>query len=364
MLSCNYVSRQSSGAQRTTRNGQFAASCTPAFQEWSAGFCCVFRFAGTRILRGFSRALTIMWFKNLVVFRLPADWSVSASELEDQLAGRSLQPCGAFDMQSRGWIHASAAERYVHTTNGQHLIALGVEQKLLPASIIRQVAAERAKEIEVQQGYPIGRRQMRELKERVTEELRGRALTRRTVTRAWLDPLNGWLVVDASGAARAEAVIETLRDTLGSLAVQFLETERSPALSMASWVMVGDAPLQFSIEQDLELRAADKGPALIRYASHPLDSKEIRAHLQAGMYATRLGLTWRDRIAFVLTEKLQIRRLEFLAVSKDPADGESGTDAAEQFELDFTLMTGELARMLAELSEALGGRSAPQAAAA
>ena len=82
------------------------------------------------------------------------------------------------------------------------------------------------------------------------------------------------------------------------------------------------------------------------------------------MYATRLGLTWRDRIAFVLTEKLQIRKLEFLAVSKDPADGESGTDAAEQFELDFTLMTGELARMLAELSEALGGRSAPQAAAA
>ena len=51
-------------------------------------------------------------------------------------------------MQSRGWIHASAAQRYVHTTNGQHLIALGVEQKLLPASIIRQVAAERAKEIE------------------------------------------------------------------------------------------------------------------------------------------------------------------------------------------------------------------------
>ena len=267
-------------------------------------------------------------------------------------------------MHSRGWVHASHAQRYVHTTNGQHLIALGVEQKLLPASIIRQVAAERAKDIEAQQGYPVGRRQMRELKERVTEELRGRALTRRTVTRAWMDPLNGWLVVDASGAARAEAVIETLRDTLGSLAVQFLETERSPALSMASWVMLGDAPLQFSIEQDLELRAADKEPALIRYASHPLDSKEIRAHLQAGMYATRLGLTWRDRIAFVLTEKLQIRRLEFLAVSKDPAAGESGTDAAEQFELDFTLMTGELARMLAELSEALGGRSAPQAAAA
>ena len=27
-----------------------------------------------------------MWFKNLIVYRLPADWSVSASELEDMLA--------------------------------------------------------------------------------------------------------------------------------------------------------------------------------------------------------------------------------------------------------------------------------------
>ena len=125
-----------------------------------------------------------MWFKNLVVYRLPADWSVAPAELEEKLAQRALQPCGSFDMQSRGWVHASAAERFVHTTHGQHLLALGVEQKLLPASIVRQVAADRAKVIEQQQGFPVGRRQMRELKERVLEELRARALTRRRTTRA------------------------------------------------------------------------------------------------------------------------------------------------------------------------------------
>lgn len=305
-----------------------------------------------------------MWFKNLVLYRLPAGWSIPAGELEAQLAQRSLQPCGSFDMQSRGWVHSSSAQRYLHTTNGQYLIALGVDQKLLPASIIRQVASERAKELEQQQGYPVGRRQMRELKERVTEELRGRALTRRSVTHAWIDPVNGWFVIDAAGAARAESLIETLRETLGSLAVQFLETERSPPMSMASWLMLGDAPMQFTIEQELELQAADKGKPIIRYTRHPLDGKEIRTHISAGMYVTRLGLTWRDRISFVLTEKLQIKRIEFLAISKDQPDGESEIDAADQFDLDFTLMTGELARMLADLSEALGGQAAPQAAAA
>jgi hypothetical protein len=90
-----------------------------------------------------------MWFKNLIVYRLPSDWSLSAAELEDQLSRRTLAPCGAFDMQSRGWVHSSVARRYVHTTNGQHLIALGVEQKLLPGSIIKQVTTERAEQLEV-----------------------------------------------------------------------------------------------------------------------------------------------------------------------------------------------------------------------
>lgn len=305
-----------------------------------------------------------MWFKNLVIYRLPADWSAPAGELEEKLSQRSLQPCGSFDMQSRGWTHASPAERYVHTTHGQHLIALGVEQKLLPASIIRQVAGERAKQIEEQQGYPVGRRQMRELKERVTEELRARALTSKRTTRAWIDPKNGWLVVDAASPARADELVETLRDTLGSLAVQLLETERSPQMSMAAWLMLGDAPLRFTIDQDLELQAVDKNKATIRYARHPLDGKEIRTHLTAGMSATRLGLTWRDRIAFVLTEKLQVKRVEFLAMSKDTPEGETQIAAEEQFDIDFTLMAGELAQLLAELGEALGGQAQLQAAAA
>jgi recombination associated protein RdgC len=307
-----------------------------------------------------------MWFKNLVVYRLPADWSVAPAELEERLAQRSLQPCGSFDMQSRGWVHASAAERFVHTTHGQHLIALGVEQKLLPASIVRQVATDRAKVIEEQQGFPVGRRQMRELRERVMEELRARALTRRRVTRAWLDPAHGWLIVDAAGIPRAEELIETLRDTLGSLAVQLIETERSPSAAMSAWLALGDAPLRFTIDQDLELQAADQSKATIRYTRYPLEAREIRQHLPAGMHAVRLGLTWNDRISFVLTDKLQIKRVEFLAIDKESAQENSQQDerlaAQEQFEIDFMLMAGELNQLLADLGQALGEQPERQAA--
>lgn len=294
-----------------------------------------------------------MWFKNLVIYRLPADWSLSAAQLEQQLSQRTLQPCGAYDMQSRGWVASGPSERLVHTVNKQHLIALGIDEKLLPASIVRQETLERAKELAQEQGYPVGRRQMRELKERVTERLRGRALTRRKVTRAWIDAEHGWFVVDAAGAPRAEQLVETLRDTLGSLAVELLDTERSPQMTMASWLMLGDAPLRFTIDQDLELQAADKTKATVRYVRHPLETKEIQAHISAGKYATRLGLTWADRVSFILTDKLHLKRVDFLEMVKDRPDGEEQSEE-EQFDIDFALMSGELAQLLADLQQALG----------
>jgi recombination associated protein RdgC len=306
-----------------------------------------------------------MWFKNLIVYRLPSDWSLSAAELEDQLSRRTLAPCGAFDMQSRGWVHSSVARRYVHTTNGQHLIALGVEQKLLPGSIIKQVTTERAEQLEQQQGYPVGRRQLRELRERVTEELRARALTRRRVTRAWIDPQNGWFIVDAAGGSRADEFVEVLRDTLGSLPITFLETERSPHSCMGSWLMLGDAPMRFILDQDLELQALNEEKATVRYVRHPLEGKEIQAHINGGKFVTRLGLTWADRVSFVLTDKLEVKRIKFLLMEKEkPEEGESQLPPEEQFDIDFALMAGELGQMLNELTQALGGEAGAEKKAA
>ena len=305
-----------------------------------------------------------MWFKNLALYRLPADWNMSAAELEEKLGQRALQPCSPLEMLSRGWVAPSGTGRMLHTVNQQHLIALGVEQKLLPASIIRQETAQRAEVLADSQGFPVGRRQMRDLKMRVTEELRARALTKRRTTRAWIDPINGWFVVDAGSAGKAEELVEALRDLLGSFAVQFVDTQRTPHTSMAAWLTHGDAPAPFGIDQDLELQTADPNKATVRYVRHPLDGKEIKAHLASGKYPTRMGLTWNGRISFVLTEKLLIKRVEFLEMGKDPATEGEEINKDEQFDIDFTVMAGELAKLLDDLLQALGGDTSTQATAA
>ena len=85
-----------------------------------------------------------MLLKNLVVYRLGAQWTVKADALETKLAKQPLQVCGSFDMESRGWVPPQGDDRFLYTQNRHWLMALGIENKLLPASVIRQFTKERA----------------------------------------------------------------------------------------------------------------------------------------------------------------------------------------------------------------------------
>ena len=295
-----------------------------------------------------------MWIKNLIVYRLPASWAVEAEDLERKLAKTPLQRCGGFQMESRGWTCPFEEEQYLYNQNRHWLLALGMEEKLLPASIIRQEALDRAEKIAKSQAHPVGRKQMRDIREEVTNEFMPRALARRRLTHCWIDGINRWLVVDAAGGPRAEEFMENLRRADESCQALRLETERSPASAMAEWLIKGEAPLGFTIDQDLELRAADASKATVRYAHHNLGGKEIRDHISTGKTVVRLGLTWNDRISFVLTEQYHIKRVTFLDILRRESDAQV-QDEKEQFEIDFALMTGELSQMLADLVKALGG---------
>jgi recombination associated protein RdgC len=297
-----------------------------------------------------------MWFKNIFIYRLPADFSITAETLQEKLALKPLLPCSGLVKQSRGWVSCRGDDRLVHVVNHQILFALGVEQKLLPATIINRFAKERVADIEAQQGYKVGRKELKSIKESVTEELLPRAFALQRTTFAWLDTLNGWLVIDAASPSKADDLLEQLSKTLDGFPVSPLHTKLSPVAAMTDWLAGENAPIGFTIDNELELRATGVSKAMVRYANHALEGSEIHSHIAAGKRATRLGLTWNDRISFVLTEQMQIKRLEFLDIIKEESSI-LAENADELFDLDFTLMTGELAKMLSDLTEALGGEN-------
>lgn len=303
-----------------------------------------------------------MWFRNLQIYRL-RDCRITAAQLEKALATQAFQGCGNMEMLSRGWLSPRGqGGELVHAGQHHMLIALGVEQRLLPSSVVNQYAQERAAEIEEQQGYKPGRKQLREIKERITDELMPRAFTRRRITYAWIDPAGGWLVIDAASPAKADEFLETLRKSVDDLSLALVKTELSPLTAMTGWLLANEAPSGFTIDRDCELRAPGEEKATVRYVRHPLEAEEVRRHIEEGKQATRLALTWNDRISLVLNENLQVKRLAFLDLLKEEAE-QQAENAAEMFDADFAIMTGELSRLLPDLIEALGGESREQSGA-
>jgi recombination associated protein RdgC len=296
-----------------------------------------------------------MWFRNLQIYRLPIGWPVTAEQLQEKLSAHPFQPCGSQDMASRGWASPTRDDRFVMAVGGHFLVALAVEQKLLPSSVVNEVAADKAEAIEAQQGFKPGRKQMKEIKEAVLQELLPRAFSRRRKAFAWIDPAGGWLVIDAVSPARAEEILDALRDSLDELPVQMVKTQLSPVSVMLDWLYYEGAVMgRFNIDQDCELRAVTDEKAAVRYVRHPLDGKDVQDHLAAGKLPTRLAMTFDDRVSFILTEKMEIKRLAFLDIVKEEAERQG--DAADmQMEADFALMSGELSRLIPALVEVLGG---------
>ncbi|MFT0533986.1 recombination-associated protein RdgC [Castellaniella hirudinis] len=283
-----------------------------------------------------------MWFKNLKLYRLDLNRILTADDFYDAMEQQRFQPCSSQDAQSSGWVPPRE------------------DSGLLPTSVINQAARERALQIEEQQGYKPGRKQMKEIKEAVTMELLPKSHVIQRDTRVWIDTKNGWFVIDASAAAQSDEVLGLLAKTLTPLPIVPLHVEMSPGAAMTLWLSEDEAPAGFTIDQDTQLQSTGESRASVRYQRQSVDADEVRRHIEAGKQCTRLALTWNDRVSFVLTDNLDIKRVAPLDVLKENQDAQAANEA-ERLDADFALMTGELARLLDDLVAAVDGiRADPQ----
>lgn len=298
-----------------------------------------------------------MWFKNLIAYKVPARWDIDVDSLADALLPQAFSAEGsALEEERVGWVPPFEGDpALVRSVDKQLLIVLRQEKKLLPAKVIAQVVKQRAEKIEEEEGFKPGRKRLKELKEAVRDELLPRAFSLSSDTRVWIDPVRGWLVIDAASAAKAELVFTLLVKAIRDFPARMLKVTDPVAGAMTAWLATGEAPAGFSVDQDVELRARD-GKATVRYANQSLEAEDVARHVKAGKQCTKLALTWSDRVSFVLTDKLEIKRVRPLDVVKESL-GSVGREggAEERFDSDMALMTGELARLLEDVVDALGG---------
>jgi recombination associated protein RdgC len=207
---------------------------------------------------------------------------------------------------------------------------------------------------------------LEKFKEKAIQSLLPRAFTKRSSITLWIDPDNKFLVVDSGSLTGADKVVSQLIEVLSEipgaapgLMARPVQTTMSAATAMAHWLASRDAPVGFTIDRDCELKMPDDQKSAVRYSRHTLEIDEVAEHIAAGKVPTQLAMTWNDRVSFVLTDAAQVRKLKLLDVVLDGVQDKGKDD--DGFDADAAILTGELAALIPDLLEALGGELDPPA---
>lgn len=304
-----------------------------------------------------STGANYMWFKNLLIYRFTKPFTLTAEEVNEKLAEKCFTPCNSQDVSSYGWTMplGSQGSEYIHTTNNCIMVCAQKQDKILPASVVNEILAEKIEELKAAEDRMPSRKERADLKEEITFSLIPRAFTRSSRNFAYIAPEQGLLIVNSGSHNSAEELLNLLRESLGSLPVIPLKAKNVAQHQMTEWLAQGTAPAGFELGGECELRDKADESAIIRCKNQNLCTTEITNHIQTGMFVNKIALRWTGDIEFVVDDQLTIKRLNFGDLIQDKVGDVNTESAADQFDVDFAIMSAEFAKFIPAVLEAFGG---------
>ncbi|GHA90870.1 recombination-associated protein RdgC [Modicisalibacter luteus] len=304
-----------------------------------------------------------MWFKHLHLYRVHDAPALSDDDLAVALDEQAFRPLGSVEAKRMGWSAPAGrgSQQHLHEIQGHRLMSALRQERLLPASVVKEEMESRAAEREEAEGRPLRRQEKQTLKEQIYEEFLPRAFVRTQRIDLWWDTQRHLIGVNASSRKRAEDVLDLLRQTLGSLKVTPLATRATPMRAMTEWLSDQDKrPAALVLGDQVELKAISGDESVLRGRQIDLDGEEIQTALEAGRQATRLAFTIDESLSLVLTDDLALKSLRFAdALIDEASQTDDGDDPILRLETDFALMTRSLSHTIEQLIEWLGGEATP-----
>ncbi len=300
-----------------------------------------------------------MWFKNIRAYRLTSSFDLSPEQLGEKLTQRGFQPCARSQAVSAGWVPPLGEEssELVHAANGRMLLKLKREERLLPATVVREQLEEKVAAIEAQQGRKVYRKERLTMKDEIVADCLPRAFTRSTGVYTYIDTRANWIFVDTASAGRAEELLNLLRECIGSFPVLLPQVNNAPAATMTGWLAHHNLPEDFALGEECELRDPGNEGGVVRCRGVDLLSEEVETHLHAGKQVARLSLSWEERLSLVLAEDLCLRRLKFSDELMKENEAIPEADNAARLDADFVLMSEAVTSLQERILVLFGGEA-------
>ncbi|GLS82956.1 recombination-associated protein RdgC [Paraferrimonas haliotis] len=295
-----------------------------------------------------------MWFKNLLVFKFKKPFQLSDEQLEQKLQDFAFQPCSSQDISKIGFSNALGkhGKTLVHSADAQFLVSITKEEKIIPASVIKESLEEKVNQVEQTEGRSLHKKEKDSLKDEIVHTLLPRAFSRRQTTRAVILAKQDLILVDASSATKADEVLSLLRKAVGSLPLVPVAYTSPIQTTLTQWLTQGHAPHPFALLDEAELKLESEAASTVKFKNQGLTEDEVLAHIEAGKVVHKLALDYADSTRFVVDLDGAIKRVKFSEEMR--TEHQDSEDPAARLDADFSLMCAELSALLAALFEVLG----------
>lgn len=290
-----------------------------------------------------------MWFKQASIFQLTQTIKMDQQALSDALSPLSFTPCLPSLSSSMGWISplASTEGPLVYGNQRYWMICLQFEEKLLPASVVRQVLAEKIEAIEKKESRVVRGKEKQSLKDDIIQTLLPKAFTKKSCVYGYIDHERRWLIINTSLPAKVERFVAFLKRAITTADFKSLDIQK-PAKMMTEW-LTEDAPLAFQVGQSGVLQDAQQQRRVIRCQHQDLSATAIQSLLKEGCEVTQLALAWKDQLQFTLCSDFSLKNIRFQEAVIALSESDYTETPQQRFDADFVIMTQVLTQLIEDL---------------
>jgi len=292
-----------------------------------------------------------MWFKNLHIYQIPSSFSLSPDDLADKLKSRRFESCGRMADKTIGWvspIHRNH-DYLIHAAGGCILFCMRKEQKVIPPSAIKEAVEEKVTNLQEELGRKIYRKEKQTIKDDIVAIMLPNAFARSSHITAYFDTKNNLLVINASSAAQVDEFYELLIETIGSFGALPFTGEENPSLILNQWI-TQKPPQGWTLNGEYLLKDLNDD-RVARFKDYDAGNPFVTDLLEDGYSTQRLGIRYKDQLAAIIQNDLQIKSLKFSDELLKDNDELKDEEGLIKFDADFALMTASLAEFIGELDQ-------------
>jgi len=166
-------------------------------------------------------------FKNATLFRLTSD--INLDTLEEVLLTKTSRPQSNHEEVTYGWepYDEETPDKLIKKINDVIFIALEVNKKLIPKSVVSNNAKKAIKEKELELDRKLSKQEKTQIKDEILFEMLPKAFIEKSRIEAFIDTKNKLICINTPSQNKAEDFVSFLRKTLSSLPLKLISTKET-----------------------------------------------------------------------------------------------------------------------------------------